>query len=138
VPTAQAKESTMTYEPNTPQAEAALATVAARYNRPGSKADHLKVYNRALSIWRDRPGLVSTIWVYTGYGEDGPEYRELTERDFTDAVGKHTLYTGHTYRVYVRYTRTCNVRRFYKVIVQDADELCAPFGHTIQIGEFSL
>jgi len=137
VPTAPAKESTM-YEPNTPQAEAALRTIAAAFNRPGSKADHLKVYNRALAIWRERPGLVSTIWVYTGYGEHGPEYRPLEQRDFTDAVGKHTLYTGHTYRVYVRYTRTCNVRRFYTVIVQDADALSAPFGFTVQIGTITL
>jgi hypothetical protein len=125
------------YEPNTPQAEAALRTIAVAFNRPG-KADHLKVYNRALGIWRERPALARTICVYTGYGEHGPEYREMTARDFTDAVGKADLFTGHTYRVYVRYTRTCGVRRYWQVVIQDADALSAPFGFTVQIGTITL
>jgi len=125
------------YEPNTPQAEAALAVIAAAFNRP-QVADFLKVHNRALNLWRDRPKMVNTIRVYCDYGLNGPRYRTMTSQDFTDAFTSLRLLTGYTYRVYIRYTRNGARRRFHSVVIMDADDLSAPAGLTEKVGEFSL
>ena len=125
------------YEPNTPQAEAALATIAQAINRPRQRADHLRIYNKALALWRDKPLDVRTVKVYDGWDANGPAYRQLRQEDFTTAMDALPLFAGHRYRIYVRYT--CNaVRRFDSFVAQDADELTAPSGNTIKIGEMRL
>jgi len=62
----------------------------------------------------------------------------MTSQDFTDAFTSLRLLTGHTYRVYIRYTRNGARRRFHSVVVMDADDLSAPAGLTEKVGEFSL
>jgi len=82
--------------------------------------------------------MVNTIRVYCDYGLNGPRYRTMTSQDFTDAFTSLRLLTGHTYRVYIRYTRNGTRRRFHSVVVMDADDLSAPAGLTEKVGEFSL
>lgn len=112
----------------------ALKAIADAVNH-GQKADRLRVYNRALGLWRERPERTEMIWVYVGYDKSGAVYRRLEQNDFTDAIGRFSLFVGHTYRVYIQYTPQM---RYVGLAVIDADALHAPSGRTFKIGEMSL
>jgi hypothetical protein len=75
------------------------------------------------------------IWVYVGYDETGAVYRPIEQRDFTDALTRLSLFVGHTYHVYIQYT---SAMRYEGVQCISVDDLHAPTGRSVKVGEISL